>query len=233
VLGPEYGLIERTISSEDGERRAEDVLRDFRVSPGLQILDLGCGDGRAVDLLADLEKPHYTGVDIERSPEVSSRTRTDADFLTYDGETLPFPDCTFEVVYSRQVFEHIRHPDRVVSEVRRVLKPGGAFIGSLSYLEPYHSYSIFNTTPYGLFRLVEDNGLTLQRMWPACEGLILLVRQIPNRKIAWFRLVFPMIEVVGLPCPMEPAEAKLPQASICGPERFPRGIAWRFVLSCI
>jgi SAM-dependent methyltransferase len=198
VLGPEYRLIERTLPCGSSRSKSpETVLLTFRDRVGLEILDLGCGDGRAVELLAKFDSPRYTGVDIEASPEVGSRTRTDADFQTYDGQNLPFPDRTFDIVYSRQVFEHIRHPDNVAAEVLRVLKPGGSFVGSLSYLEPYHSFSIFNTTPYGVFRLLEDNGFVLRSMWPGVEGMSLFVRQLTNRRINQFSFVYPLIEIAG------------------------------------
>lgn len=46
-----------------------------------------------------------------------------------DAETLPFPDQTFDVVYSWGVIHHSESPDRIVREIRRVLQPGGVFIG--------------------------------------------------------------------------------------------------------
>jgi len=196
--GPEYDLIERTIPGEDSRPRdPEQILLTYADGEGLQVLDLGCGDGRAVDLVKRLGDAAYTGVDIEVSPEVRSRMREDARFVTYDGVALPFADAAFDIVYSRQVFEHIRHPDTVAAEVCRVLKPGGVFIGSLSYLEPYHSFSIFNFTPYGVFRLLEDNGLRLRSMWPGAEGFSLMVRQMTNRRIGRLQLAYPLIDAIG------------------------------------
>ena len=46
-----------------------------------------------------------------------------------DAETLPFPDATFDVVYSWGVIHHSAHPEQIVREIRRVLKPDGLFIG--------------------------------------------------------------------------------------------------------
>ena len=86
------------------------MLRRF-AAPTPRLLDLGCGDGRALDVLPAIAPGlDYTGVDIETSPEVDSRTRSDARFVTYDGVALPFADASFDAVYSSQVFEHIRHP---------------------------------------------------------------------------------------------------------------------------
>ena len=51
-----------------------------------------------------------------------------------DAERMSFENETFEFVYTRSVFEHLEHPDRVLREIRRVLRPGGvAHIGAHLY----------------------------------------------------------------------------------------------------
>jgi ubiquinone/menaquinone biosynthesis C-methylase UbiE len=51
-----------------------------------------------------------------------------------DGERMSFANGTFDFVYTRSVFEHLEHPDRVLGEIRRVLRPGGvAHIGAHLY----------------------------------------------------------------------------------------------------
>jgi SAM-dependent methyltransferase len=45
--------------------------------------------------------------------------------LQMDAESMSLPDDSFDFIYSRSVFEHLEHPDRVLREVARVLKPGG------------------------------------------------------------------------------------------------------------
>ena len=62
---------------------------------------------------------------MERSPEVASRRRSDASFVTFDGVHLPFSDGAFDAVYCKQVLEHVRDVQLFLSEVRRVLRPGG------------------------------------------------------------------------------------------------------------
>lgn len=170
-----------------------------RLGPGApRVLDFGCGDGRGLDVVrAASGSARYSGVDIEASPEVESRIRADGDFRTYDGRDLPYEDASFDIVYSRQVFEHVRHPDHAAREIARVLRPGGLFVGSLSNLEPYHSFSIFNYTPYGVFRLLEDNGFTLHAMRPGVEGMGLIVRQLTKRRIGGFRLAYPLFGLAG------------------------------------
>ncbi len=157
---------------------------------GRAVLDVGCGDGRSVDLFREVDRDvRWHGLDIEVSPEVATRKRTDASFHAYDGRNIPFSDHSFDVVYSNQVFEHVRHPDAVLAEVSRVLKPGGAFIGSVSALEPYHSLSFWSFTPYGWYVMLKDAGLRPVQFRPGIDGPALIRRSYlrrPPEARTWF-----------------------------------------------
>lgn len=163
---------------------AESVLRE-RVTAGLKptrVLDFGCGDGRSIDLFrSTLRDTTWTGVDIPSSPEVDLRRRADGEFVTYDGYELPFPDKHFDLVYSHQVLEHVRKPELALSEVKRVLRTGGLFIGQTSQFEPYHSYSLWNFTVYGFKRIAEDAGLLLDEIRPGIDGFTLMQRAYQGR----------------------------------------------------
>ncbi len=62
--------------------------------------------------------------------------------LMATGESIPFPDATFDVVYSANVLEHTADPVKVLSESLRVLKPGGILHmempNFLSYFEGHY-----------------------------------------------------------------------------------------------
>ena len=143
------------------------------------ILDLGCGGGNSADEFYKL-KPDITwvGIDIESSPEVNARQRNDLQFLTFDGVSLPFSDNYFDLIYSKQVFEHVRLPSQLLKEIYRVLKPGGFFLGSTSHLEPYHSFSYWNYTPYGFITLLNEAGLQTIEMRPSIDAVTLIIRDI-------------------------------------------------------
>jgi ubiquinone/menaquinone biosynthesis C-methylase UbiE len=161
------------------------VVVEARIKAGFQptkILDFGCGDGRSIDLFAKLSpQAEWTGVDIESSPEVLSRVRDDGDFVTYDGENLPFANKSFDLVYSYQVLEHVRKPETVLPEIARILKPEGLFIGQTSQFEPYHSYSLWNFTVFGFKKILEDAGLSLIELRPGIDGFTLMRRTYEGR----------------------------------------------------
>ncbi|HIG66011.1 MAG: class I SAM-dependent methyltransferase [Verrucomicrobiales bacterium] len=150
----------------------------------LKVLDLGCGEGNSIDFFQRLsESVIWHGVDIENSPEVKHRTRENAHISTFNGIDLPYPDNYFDLIFCHQVLEHVRHPDALISDALRVMKPNGKFMGSVSYLEPYHSYSIFNFTPYGIARIFSDAGFELKEIRPGVDASMLINRQLLNRSI--------------------------------------------------
>lgn len=149
------------------------------------VLDLGCGEGSSIDLFNRIAPSvNWHGVDIEDSPEVRKRRRKHESIKTFDGVNLPYPDRYFDLIYCNQVLEHVRHPDRLISDALRVLRPNGLFVGAVSYLEPYHSYSIFNFTPYGIVKVFTDAGFTIEEIRPGPDASLLINRQLLNRSTA-------------------------------------------------
>lgn len=100
-----------------------------RVAPGQAVLDVACGTGvvavsaaragakvRALDLSPTL---------IERGKENARVTGVEVDFVAGDVEALPYPDASFDVVLSQFGHMFAPRPEVAVSEMLRVLKPGG------------------------------------------------------------------------------------------------------------
>jgi SAM-dependent methyltransferase len=140
-----------------------------------RVLDLGCGAGDSVDLFRSIDPAvAWVGADVEDSFEVAGRTRSDAEFVTFDGRKLPFEDRGFDLVYCKQVLEHVEHPRELMAEAARVLRPGGQLAGSTSQLEAFHSRSTFNWTPYGFTRVAEDAGLEVVELRPVIDGFTLV-----------------------------------------------------------
>ncbi|MBA3262421.1 MAG: class I SAM-dependent methyltransferase [Thermoleophilaceae bacterium] len=169
---------------------------------GPRVLDLGCGAGASVDLFRSLEpRVDWVGVDVEHSAEVAERTRTDAHFVTFDGEHLPFADASFDFVYCKQVLEHVRRPRPLLAEVGRVLRPQGAFAGSTSHLEAFHSRSFWNYTPYGLMVLLEEAGLELTEVRPVIDAFTLVAWRAlgtPRSFYRWWARESPPYRAISL-----------------------------------
>ena len=96
-------------------------------------LDLGCGDGLTAKFVRQyFPDAEYKGIDVSDSSIQEARARgiSSAEFSVYDGKNFPFPDNTFDVVFSACVFHHIPPEERdgILDECYRVLKPGGKFI---------------------------------------------------------------------------------------------------------
>jgi len=99
-------------------------------------------------------------------------------FYTYDGIHIPFHDRSMDLVYSHQVFEHVRHPEPLLVEILRVLKTGGWFVGSTSHLEPFHSRSYWNFTPFGFCSLLKGTGFTGIVIRPGIDAPSLITRRL-------------------------------------------------------
>jgi SAM-dependent methyltransferase len=156
-------------------------------APGT-VVDLGCGDGSSAPIFRKFKpEVRWIGVDIDRS---ESALLLQEEVIIYDGVHLPFEDNSVPLIYSNQVFEHVRHPEPLLREIRRVLMPNGIFIGSTSQLEPYHSWSLWSYTVYGFRVIVEDAGLTLIEVRPGIDGIALIQRQWNGRRpqdSQWFK----------------------------------------------
>jgi len=167
-----------------------------------RVLDLGCGAGDSVTVFRGYDPGvRWVGLDLPSSPEVDARRRADAEFATFDGARIPFPDAEFELVFCKQVLEHVAHPAPLLAEVARVLEPGGLLAGSTSQLEPFHSLSVGNHTPYGLSLLFREAGLETVELRPGIDGATLLAQRalgMPRFFDRWWGRESPLNRAIGL-----------------------------------
>lgn len=93
------------------------------------------------------------------------------------GQALPFPDNTFDGIFSLSVLEHVSDPFSCAREISRVLKPGGMLTVGVPFLFQEHGYPhhYYNMTRMGLANLFEDQ-LHIERQWvggvPAISALL-------------------------------------------------------------
>ncbi len=100
--------------------------------PGMEILDAGCGIGAiALDLAATYRPRRIVGIDVDPDQIATARKWAaergirSAEFAVGSAYALPFADGSFDVVYANTVLLYLRDPVRALSEMRRVLRPGG------------------------------------------------------------------------------------------------------------
>jgi len=165
----------------DRPRSGLDLLMAAAPGPGSSVLDLGCGEGKSARHFPPESGVLWRGVDIAQSPEVAKRQETDHRIDEFDGLTLPYPGRRFDIILCQTVLEHVRYPDRLLPEAARVLKPGGLMVGDVAFLYPYHSYSIFNYTPYGLVRVLQESGFSDIRLHPTWDTYLSMARLVANR----------------------------------------------------
>jgi ubiquinone/menaquinone biosynthesis C-methylase UbiE len=115
------------------------------LSPGMRVLDCGCGPGSITVGLARAVAPgEVTGVDLEPAQlelaraHAADRGVTNARFDVANVCALPFPECEFDAVFGHTILMQFRDPTPVLAEVRRVLKPGGV----AGFREPIFSHNL-------------------------------------------------------------------------------------------
>lgn len=100
---------------------------------GKEVLDYGCGTGYGSNMIAE-NGDSVVGIDIDSEVigyAKSKFPRPNLNFETVEpaeSGRLPYQDGSFDTVVSFQVIEHVENVDRYLSEINRVLRPGGEFI---------------------------------------------------------------------------------------------------------
>lgn len=133
-------------------------LIPFADLEGKRVLEIGCGSGVHTRLLA-AAGANVTAVDLTPTAvELTTQRLTLAGLLAdvreADAESLPFEDAAFDFVWSWGVIHHSSDADRALTEIARVLRPGGR-LG----LMVYHRTSLTYWLNYVLYRGVVRGGL--------------------------------------------------------------------------
>jgi len=88
---------------------------------GKDLLELGSGTGDQLRVLTNLCRS-AVGLDVAESGYLGVMS---GNIRIYDGRNMPFPDRSFDVIFSSHVLEHLRDEETTYREMRRVLRPGG------------------------------------------------------------------------------------------------------------
>jgi ubiquinone/menaquinone biosynthesis C-methylase UbiE len=107
------------------------LQRYLQASKGEKVLEVGCNRGSVVKRLQELEVNAY-GADINSAAVADGLTHN---LFVMNAANLEFPDNSFDKAYSLHTIEHVPDTKKFLSEIERVLKPGGTLV--LTYpIEP-------------------------------------------------------------------------------------------------
>jgi SAM-dependent methyltransferase len=145
---PEY-FSEYKIADIARECRQQSISQDGSV----RVLDFGAGIGNSVPYVRQhFASAQLTCLDLsQRSLEVAEkRFAGQAEYVRFDGLSIPFADDHFDIAYAMCVFHHIDHADHMalLQELSRVVKPGGSlFIFEHNPFNPL-TVRVVNTCPF-------------------------------------------------------------------------------------
>jgi SAM-dependent methyltransferase len=101
-------------------------VRYLEVPAGARVLEVGSGLGLlAVEVASAADGVHVVGVEHSTDQIAAAATSPRVTYRQGDAHALDFPDASFDLVYARYLLEHVTRPDVVLSEMRRVVRPGG------------------------------------------------------------------------------------------------------------
>lgn len=109
-----------------------DLYADLRrLLPSLEgrVLDIGCGD-KPYEAWLDHRRVEHTGIDTHPGPRV--------DLVMASGEAWPVAASSYDAVICTQVLEHVSDLDATLSEIDRILKPGGAVLVTVPFIYNVH-----------------------------------------------------------------------------------------------
>jgi ubiquinone/menaquinone biosynthesis C-methylase UbiE len=159
-------------------QNAERTLALLHLAPGQSVLEVGCGTGVFLPLLAAAVGSAGHVVGIDHSPQfvvVAHERSTAAGFAEVvtvqeaDAYRLPFADASFDAAHCERVLMHLDEPTAALGEMRRVVKPGGVVVAAETH---WHRWQIDSPDHEAMDLLIDRftagvcqprKGLTLNR----------------------------------------------------------------------
>ncbi len=172
------------------------IMSHYEIKPCCRILELGCGTGEMwkgklplLDGGSHLTLTDFSAGMLEAAKQ-NIRCSDCVDFKVADIQNIPFGDAAFDVVIANMMLYHVPDLDKGISEVRRVLKPGGVFYcatygehGIMEFInDTLREYNICGSI--GKTFTLQNGGSTLGKHFAVVERLTredgLAVTHIPD-----------------------------------------------------
>ena len=175
----------------------EGAVRDFAatIPAGARVLDAGAGEARHARYFTSHQ---YTPIDLAIGDTAWDYTRIQA---LADLTALPFRSGVFRAVLNIVTLEHVREPAQVVSELARVLAPGGRLLLVVPLEWEVHQapHDYFRYTRFGLTHLLHQAGLEVERLEPVGGYFRLMSRRLLNGLQFFPGLAFPFAALFLVP----------------------------------
>lgn len=144
---------------------------------GAEVLEIGGGKGWQA---RELERLGFkvSSIDVPESGHRSTRIWPVQD---YDGHKIPFPDASFDIIFSSNVLEHIPHVESFQMEIHRVLRPGGAAI----HLLPSGTWRLWTNVMHYPFLILYALRLLLRRESKVNPAAMIATK---GKSKGWFKL---------------------------------------------
>jgi len=201
-------------SQDDTERILDNAVQALCLSPGVQVLDVGCGAGGwhpriaaagativGVDLMPGMiREAQVLGASLEPPPV----------FAQGDAQALPFGAATFDRVLCAGVLYHVPDVEHALREMRRVLRPGGRAVistnGAYAMRRIYELHACaarelgYEPLPITAGHFTMDDLHQVEQVFPSAERHVLegaLVFKQPSRRYGSTQLTASMPYVTG------------------------------------
>lgn len=219
-------LIKDWVNKLDTTRK---IVEDFRLRitdpRGLKILDAGSGNGGTAIAFAEAGAEVF-GVEVsfelvEISGLFAKNHSVNPSYILYDGNKLPFNNNSFDAVLSVSVLEHVTDPINYLSEILRVLRPGGWFYLALpNRLWPRETHTLLFGITYFPYKIAEiitklfkrnplsENNLHFYTYWNVADMIkkaksendkFQLIEEKGSSNSLFKRIVKNIFKILGLP----------------------------------
>jgi SAM-dependent methyltransferase len=137
------------------------------LSPGSSVLDVGCGLRQYEECFEGRE---YVGLDVEESGRDASEKRADTYF---NGLDIPYEDGNFDAAICNEVLEHAIDPSRLLSEIHRVLRPGGRILVTVPFIWGEHEipFDFRRYSSFGIEREFQQAGFEVEVLSKLKQGI--------------------------------------------------------------
>ena len=167
-LAIHYGYWDEKVKnfSESLLRMNEVMMEVGQIKPTDKVLDAGCGIGGSSIFLAERIGCNVTGISlsekqVSKAKElvVGRKIENKVEFEVMNYCATSFPDESFDSVFCSEVFEHVFNLDEIITEIRRVMKPGGKILITVPFLWNEHEvpYDFGRYSSYGIKYLLEKH----------------------------------------------------------------------------